>query len=247
MNRLEAYIDWLLRVNKFDDPERPTTSEAEYWINNAYDKFIKTRYSGHNAKMEGFEQSQKRIEDLKFLLKQSPVSLVMKGNKQTGTLPDDLMIFIGDECFATPTSDPCNLDGSKAAECWPTEIDKNGNRVWVAKLIEVTDATRDTIHGNLINSLSPHIYAYGQARPYRLIIGDSVEIYTDGTYKASDYTITYIKVPEKISLYFPRELPFCELPKHTHSEIIHMAADLYLAAIGAPTAQIQNQIEQTIE
>ena len=179
MNRLEGYIDWLREINKFDAVDRPTTSEAEVWLNNGLDKFVKTRYSGNNAKMEGFEQSQKRIEDLRLLLKEEVISLSINGNKQTGNLPEDLMVFIGDECYAIPSSSVDNPADSQAAKCWEVSEDESGNKAWVPKQLEVTDVTRDTIRGNLLNPLSPHVFKYGQARPYRLMIGGNVEIYSE--------------------------------------------------------------------
>lgn len=39
------------------------------FINEAIDKFYKTRYSGVNFKAQGFEQTQKRIDDLRTLIK----------------------------------------------------------------------------------------------------------------------------------------------------------------------------------
>ena len=39
------------------------------YLNIGKDKFWKTRYSGLNIKREGFEQSQKRIDDLRTLVK----------------------------------------------------------------------------------------------------------------------------------------------------------------------------------
>ena len=38
------------------------------YLNIGKDKFWKTRYSGLNIKREGFEQSQKRIDDLRTLI-----------------------------------------------------------------------------------------------------------------------------------------------------------------------------------
>jgi hypothetical protein len=39
------------------------------FINEAIDKYYKTRYSGINFKQQGFEQTQKRIDDLRTLIK----------------------------------------------------------------------------------------------------------------------------------------------------------------------------------
>ena len=39
------------------------------FINEAIDKFYKTRYSGINFKAQGFEQTEKRIDDLRTLIR----------------------------------------------------------------------------------------------------------------------------------------------------------------------------------
>jgi len=43
-------------------------AEKDDWINNSIKKFTKTRYSGINPKREAFEQTQKRIDDLRTLV-----------------------------------------------------------------------------------------------------------------------------------------------------------------------------------
>lgn len=47
--------------------------EIDFWLNEAIDRFIKTRYSGMNVKRESFEQSQKRTDDLRSLVKESRI------------------------------------------------------------------------------------------------------------------------------------------------------------------------------
>ena len=43
--------------------------EIDYWLTRAVNVFVKTRYSGVNPKGESFEQSQKRIDDLRTLVR----------------------------------------------------------------------------------------------------------------------------------------------------------------------------------
>ena len=63
------------------------------FINEAIDKFYKTRYSGINFKAQGFEQTEKRIDDLRTLIRKRNYSntQISKGTKNTYSveLPDD--------------------------------------------------------------------------------------------------------------------------------------------------------------
>ena len=66
--------------------------ELEFWLNEAIEKFAKTRYSGANPKQQGFEQSQKRIDDLRTLVREvrlalsAPTSNVNKPNSKTASI-----------------------------------------------------------------------------------------------------------------------------------------------------------------
>jgi hypothetical protein len=57
------------KVNSLQYPDF-TSTEIDYWLNRAIREFVKTRYSGLNPKREGFEQTQKRIDDLRTLVRE---------------------------------------------------------------------------------------------------------------------------------------------------------------------------------
>ena len=46
-------------VNKYDSSDSVDSSVVFYWLNEAQERIIKTRYSGVNPKGESFEESQK--------------------------------------------------------------------------------------------------------------------------------------------------------------------------------------------
>ena len=62
-------------VNKYDSSDSVDSSVVFYWLNEAQERIIKTRYSGVNPKGESFEESQKRTDDLRTLIKESRVYL----------------------------------------------------------------------------------------------------------------------------------------------------------------------------
>jgi hypothetical protein len=73
----EAHIAFKLELDKTSSLELPAyeSEEIDFWLDNAQRKFVKTRYSGINFKGESFEQSQKRIDDLRTLVVQEELSL----------------------------------------------------------------------------------------------------------------------------------------------------------------------------
>ena len=94
------------------DPELVTTYKLNSdtifsFINEAIDKFYKTRYSGINSKSEGFEQSQKRIDDLRSLVKTEKYTSTITNtdNRYEIELPSDYVMLLGDTAGIQPLDD----------------------------------------------------------------------------------------------------------------------------------------------
>jgi len=68
----ELHQNFKLELDKTTALELPAflVAEIDDWLNNAIRKFVKTRYSGVNVKREAFEQSQKRTDDLRTLVRE---------------------------------------------------------------------------------------------------------------------------------------------------------------------------------
>ena len=75
--------------------------ELDYWINKSIRRFVKTRYSGTNYKGQAFEQSQKRVDDLRTLVTFEEID-VLDGNdlenSHIAPLPLDYWFRVGEEC-----------------------------------------------------------------------------------------------------------------------------------------------------
>ena len=206
------------------DPELVGTNKLNSdtifsFINEAIDKFYKTRYSGINSKSEGFEQSQKRIDDLRNLIKTTTFTdqIINEGNIYKVELPKDYVLMLGDTAGITP------LD--EYAQCW--ELNEDGD--YLIKYNDTIEATIETIDRQLNNSLSEHLLKYCNARPLKLIQGSDVLLYTDGKYKVSEYKITYLSKPLFVDSSNITNTEYTSLPEHTHMEIVKMAVQLYLA------------------
>lgn len=190
------------------------------FINEAIDKFYKTRYSGINFKAQGFEQTEKRIDDLRTLVRKKNYSntQIIKGvrNSYSVELPEDYVLLLGD----TAGIQPSNLN-----ECWET----NERGEYIIKYTDTLESTIETLDRQLSNSLSEHKLKYCQARPLKLIQDNNVILYTDGQYKVSEYEITYLAKPSDINPSNITNTEYTDLPEHTHMEIVKMAIQIYLA------------------
>lgn len=190
------------------------------FINEAIDKFYKTRYSGINFKAQGFEQTQKRIDDLRTLIKNKKYTAnsINKSDRNSYSveLPEDYVLLLGD----TAGIQPSNLN-----ECWET----NERGEYIIKYTDTLESTIETLDRQLSNSLSEHKLKYCQARPLKLIQDNNVILYTDGQYKVSEYEITYLAKPSKINSSNITNTEYTDLPEHTHMEIVKMAIQIYLA------------------
>lgn len=200
--------------------EKLTSDTIISFINEAIDKFYKTRYSGINFKVQGFEQTQKRIDDLRTLIKNKKYTegSINKSDRNSYSveLPEDYVLLLGD----TAGIQPSNLN-----ECWET----NERGEYIIKYIDTLESTIETLDRQLGNSLSEHKLKYCQARPLKLIQDNNVILYTDGNYKISEYQITYLAKPSKIDPSNITNTEYTDLPEHTHMEIVKMAIQIYLA------------------
>lgn len=194
------------------------------FINEAIDKFWKTRYSGLNFKQRGFEQDQKRTDDLRTLVtkhtyKDIDISKVNQ-EEYTVTLPDDYVILLGDTAGIVPADGVIN-------NCW--EKDALGN--YKIKYSDTIEGTIETVDRIKENSLSEYRLKYTKAKPIRLIQDNTITLYTDGNYKVAEYTIEYLKKPSKVDLKTNPTDEYTDLPSHTHMEIVKLAVQLILATL----------------
>lgn len=220
-NQLQEAFE--LEINQLDSNlTKPVTSDIEYWLMAGLDKFIKTRYSGINFKRKGFEQDQKRIDDLRTLVINKTYNFTVYPEEYTVSLPTDYMLTLGET--AVIFSDNA---------CWPVGTSGMPR----TKHTDILEATIENIDRQRQNSLSEYRLHGTSARPLRLFQGNEIHLFTDGNYNIKNYILTYLRTPKKISL---TETPFEEytdMPAATHLEIVKLAAELYLENKANPRYQ----------
>lgn len=208
------------------------------FINEAIDKFWKTRYSGLNFKQRGFEQDQKRTDDLRTLVTKHTYKDIdiTKVNQEeyTVTLPDDYVILLGDTAGIAPADGITN-------DCW--EKDSEGN--YKVKYSDTIEGTIETVDRIKENSLSEYHLKYTKAKPIKLMQDNTITLYTDGQYKVAEYTIEYLKRPSKVTLVDTPTDEYTDLPAHTHMEIVKIAVQLILGTL--PNYNVYSNEVNTME
>lgn len=98
MKFIELQEAFEIELNVLDDGlNKPKSMDTEWWLNRGLEKFWKTRYSGMNVKSTGFEQDQKRIDDLRTLIKTVSIPADKISDKQYSvSIPNDYVILLGD-------------------------------------------------------------------------------------------------------------------------------------------------------
>lgn len=222
MKLIELQESFEIELNKLDDAlTKPTSLITEYFLNAGLDKYWKTRYSDNNYKREGFEQNQKRIDDLRTLVTEhkydeQDINTVSK-ELYTVTIPDDYLLLLGDTAGIAPADGVIN-------ECW--EKDSNGN--YIVHYSDTIEGTIETVDRIRENSLSEYHLRYTKAKPIKLQSNDIIKLYTDGNYKVAKYIIQYLRRPNKIDIHTNPFDEYTDMPEHTQLEIVKLAAQLYI-------------------
>ena len=71
MTNIETIANFEREINKLDDAvNKPATEDSLFWLNQAIAKFTKLRFNGDLIHKTGYEETEKRREDLILLFKQ---------------------------------------------------------------------------------------------------------------------------------------------------------------------------------
>lgn len=224
------HIEFKVGVDKVDSFNSANflTEEIDILLQNAYEEFIETRMSGLNEHRTGFEETQKRMDDLKGLMSTyTSNSFTINSDNLSNSvfvdLPDDYRHAIQETLIVT-----CD-DGVREIEIIPLK------------------------HG-MYNKLFKNPFTRpGKTKAYRLSYnsGKHEIIYNDVV--LDTYRLRYVKEPLKIDvaqIRNPQGLAggaSIELDEHTHREIVQTAVRMALANIGSSRVQTSVMETKTME
>ena len=222
------HYDVKYKLNKVDSQQYKNlrVPEIDWVLNEAYEIYIKSIAEPRQKNNLGFETSQRSIDDIRVLVKDDvAITTLLNSNIIYAPLPEDYMFYLSSDVVINKTS--C---GDKLAK----------------GLIKQHD---DYLLGNHLFKSS---YEWGvvNIRFY----DQGIRIYTDGTFTAPTLKLDYIRKPAYIHNaqdFLPTgsyKLPDgtvltgtqdCELPPHTHREIVDIAALILTGNLQIPDYQIK--------
>jgi hypothetical protein len=230
------HVAFKLGLDKTNSLSYPSflPEEIDFWLNQATRKFVKTRYSGVNPKREGFEQSQKRIDDLRTLVTEETLTPTETGQSK----PNGWLVDVTDLTMTYWLS----LGEEVKIRYVPTTY-ANINNATTTKRVGVVEVTSDSYRSKIDDPLCEYKLHYDDAKPLRLFYNNTIEFITDGTYDITEAYIRFIKQPAEIEY----DVTDCDLAEHTHDEIVNMAIQLALENIEQPRLQTYTQGINTME
>ena len=214
MTYLQIIEAFEIEINQINDTiSKPATDDSLYWINQAVGKFVKLRFNGDPIHKTGFEQTEKRRDDLQSLVVSVNLPVGLRTERTTYqfyniTYPSDFLYALNEDVVIT------DLKGGHPMDTY------------------VFECTQDSFMNRINNSLTDFHYRSHRARPIRTRTADGCILYTDKKYLIKTYTLGYLKKPAEITLDFEKpEDAFKQYPDfedYQLHEIIKMAAQMYL-------------------
>ena len=237
MNITEMHIAVNHGVDKIHAFQADTilNEEIDLELNKAQESFIKTRYNSMgNRYGKGFEQSQKRIDDIRLLVVEEVLDACFRGQVYPGffvdfvTLPTSevYMFLVNHRSLVrhrncTPLV--ANVDWEMTGACDKREM--------LSQFTQVIAKNKYSQHDDIYTLLEDPFNTTKHSAPLTTIREDFIEVYTDDTFIVDRVSILYIRRPVEVSI---TTLTDCELPIHTHREIVEMAVDSILEGISDP-------------
>ena len=237
MTRAQMHIEFKLLVDKGDSFDAPSflTEEIDHFLNISQEKFVSKRAFGNNIRRTGFEEDQKRRDDLRTLIYEDQLSshsssIKNKPNGRFVTLPKDYRHSIQEEAFIHTTG-----------------VEGQGRRVSVKPITH--DRYNKIIDDPFNKPEKDTVYRLGYGGT---AYNNIVELICGQDQYAGTYYLRYLRHPLPIG---PENTDNedilitgnCILPNHTHNEIVKMAVVEALENVEQPryqTSKIElNEIE----
>jgi hypothetical protein len=233
MNILQAHIEFREAMDKLDSSAYPDflPEQIDYILNEAYNRFIKTRYSGNNYARTSAEQTQKRIDDLRNLIVTSFAQTSINTN-EINTYNVSLNNLF--------TTEARNITSTNEYMFYFRGRVKVANTKCGTNYVPLRIYTHDEIDIVIEDPFKkPVIY-----EPIGYFEGNDICVVTDGTFTVENFKLSYFKTPTPVS--YTNNTTF-ETAPHTHKEIIALATYIALENIESARQQTQLQAQSMIE
>lgn len=215
----EMHIETELRLQKVGTYAVDNFQREEYdaFLNDAQVRWVKNRFSAFsNAKQKGFEEVVKRLDDLRTLHKEETIETPATSNGLLAfLLPSDYQFFVAGRVDSYAS--PCGTATTSSPVA-------NGK----VRLVE-TQGWMDMRRNPFAKSKHDSVLA--------IIRGNNLFLDADATFIPFKVYLEYLRSARIMS--YTGNIS-CELPEHTHTEIVDLAVQLMIEGIESGRFQTHN-------
>lgn len=260
MTITEMHRAFKLGLDKLDGVNYPNfrSEEIDLILNQAQNRYAKQRYGINNIKRQSFEETQKRTEDLKELIRTSIITptansgQVNNGDNITTnsvlcTLPTNHWFTIWERAIIY--SSRCTTESivlyypesyvEVCVDCPTCSLDTcvgNTTTITIPSYTETVTGkyveVRPIQHLEVDKILTDPFKAPDYDKVLRLMYQDKAELIPAENTSVVRYLMRYIKKPATMN-YLSTPKVDCELSEHTHQEIVDEAIKIALEGIEA--------------
>jgi hypothetical protein len=216
MTIAEAHIEFDITLDKrftSQTPEFPP-EVVDYFMNEGLARYVKTRYGKNNLYRAGFEEIQKRTDDLKNIVKTviietEPVDYEENVDRVDIDLAPGYWFFLRGRVL---------VNNESCGDKWK-------------KLTLVQQDDLETVEGDPFNKTY-----YDE--PVGYFEDGDIFVQNDGSFTTPKYKLTYLRKPAVVNVgtYGGPVVEF-DMPEHTHKEIVQFAAMIAVENIESPRVQ----------
>ena len=242
----------LQRMGSYDFSDL-LAEEIDLQLNRMQERFVKQRFDVSTADPQGFQQTQKRLDDIRTVVANDITYATAKKYSDfnaTSTATDQFYAnTAGDEWFIVLPESYLFLVNVRVSVIRGENCDPETESFEVDCRISKR---------NLLPKMKQHPFAKPRYdSPLATIIGDRLYVHGDGVFRVLGFIIDYIKKPDEVkygSAYLTQSNQTSTqggntdinsiLPSHTHNEIVDMTVQHIAGMIQAQTYQthvIENQ------
>jgi hypothetical protein len=205
-----------------------TPQELSIIASEAQELLVTSYYDGFNPKREGFEETEKRIQDLGELVQNKEISPEVPS---VDNMPNGRFYLLPNTLIAD------NTDYSDVY--WFTVFEE---AITNMKDTCITSPTYNTFKRVPIKEINHNEYSALLRDPFNRpnkdkvwrmrVDGRRTELITDGSYTVSKYHVRYIKKPAPIVLTTSLTSTVSELSDHVHRDLLNKTLELALKNTG---------------
>lgn len=238
MTLSEFHIQFKMALDKIDSSAYPDilVEEIDVFLNEAQERFIKTRYGLNNLYKEGFEEIQKRTDDLRTLVvtNYAPVSAV---TTETNTYSANITTPFTNEALTVASTEVYQFYLRGRVRVVKTGCTSTYVAIRLVRQGELERILLDPFNSPKLNG------------PVGYFERGTLYFVTDGTFTIDRLKVTYLKRALQIRYGTQYPTPVtdvnCELPEHTHKEIVQLSVNIALENIESRRTQTQeNQLNK---